>query len=226
MKEPISEANHDIDAGWDEIAPTTAPISITVKTVDSQPPEVEDLDAGWDVELAGGGSQPEKARAPKPKVTGNQSAPSAPSQASLTRKAKKELERQARFRETQRKADAREQRKEKRRAVVAHIDDARHAGAKRGSQGDAPTKVQPAQPRPKKKSQTRAKAKPERKVHRAEITEPRREELGSRQQERLPMAQAQATPEPQARTTLSATTKVAVGLFVVLLVAAIVRWMR
>lgn len=223
MKEPISEVNNDIDAGWDEIAPTTSPVSITVKSVDSQPPQVEELDAGWDEEPATAPFQTEKVRAPKGVAASSEprSAPLTVSQVSLTRKAKKELERQAKHHEAQRKAEARAQRKERRRAKVTRMDDARRV-APNASKNDQPTPTQQRiQPRAKKK-----KPKPESRVHRPQVVEKHRVELESHRPEPVAIAEAATKIQHGAPAKSNVAMRVIVGLMVIALGAAIIRWLR
>lgn len=130
MKVPISEVNQDIDAGWDEIAPAAPPMSLASKPIDSQPPEVDDLDAGWEMEPSSSERLPNQSNCANIVRPASQTAnQSVNSQVSLTKKARRELERQHRMHEAKRRAEAKTQRKEQRRVQAAR-NDVIHSGSK------------------------------------------------------------------------------------------------
>jgi len=116
MKDLHADASQDLDAAWDEIA--SAQIPVAVKPVDSQPPEVEELDAGWELESPS--LEPAKKSHTAPTRPGLEypkepPLPVASSQVTLTKKARRELERQNRMHEAKRRAEAKVQKKEQRR---------------------------------------------------------------------------------------------------------------
>jgi len=165
MKEPIPEANHDIDAGWDDIAPTTA--TIVTRPIGSQPPEVGDLDAGWEVEVPSGTPYraDRKAANVDRKSSKERTQPLATSQVTLTKKARRELERQNKIHEAKRRAEAKMRRKEQRRVDAPPVADGSPVVGKLGAQAKArraadqnerarPKKKGHAQPDQKRKSQS------------------------------------------------------------------------
>jgi len=165
MKEPTPEANHDIDAGWDDIAPTTAPI--VTRPIGSQPPEVGDLDAGWEVEVPSGTPYRADRKAAKVERTTSKerTQPLATSQVTLTKKARRELERQNKIHEAKRRAEAKMRRKEQRRVEVPPVADGSPVVGKLGAQAKArrtadqnersrPKKRDHAQPDQKRKSKS------------------------------------------------------------------------
>jgi hypothetical protein len=123
MKEHDSDVGQDLDAGWDEIAADVTSVSVKAKVVEELA-EVADLDAGWDVDVQRPQSQPSRQkekrsakRPPQQKV--NPPAPlnpEVPLVAALTKKARRELDRQNQMHAAKRKSEAKASRKQQRLA--------------------------------------------------------------------------------------------------------------
>jgi hypothetical protein len=230
MKEPIPEANHDIDAGWDDIAPTTAPVA--AKPIGSQPPEVGDLDAGWEIEVPSGASFRADRKAAKVdrKSSTEHAQPLATSQVTLTKKARRELERQNKIHEAKRRAEAKLRRKEQRRVEDPPVGDASPVVGKLGAQAKArKTADQNGRARAKKKDHAKPDQKQKSKSDHARVvnTSSVKESRSAPSPEGI---SASSTSAGHVEPTLSAARSRKIWLFSALLLVAFLvaafRWFR
>ncbi len=122
MKEHESDVGQDLDAGWDDIEADVT--SVSVKGKAEEQVEVADLDAGWDFvepkSQAKRSRQRDKEGAKKPdpqranqNIAANPEAIAAPA---LTKKARRELDRQNQIHASKRRSEAKALRKQQRLA--------------------------------------------------------------------------------------------------------------
>jgi hypothetical protein len=119
MKERESDVDQDLDAGWDDIKADVTSVSVKTKVEDES---VADLDAGWDFDEPSSQSEASKqknksnakrlplqsVKRPAPVI------PEAPSVPALTKKARRELDRQNQIHAAKRKSEAKALRKQQR----------------------------------------------------------------------------------------------------------------
>ena len=123
MKELEANAGQDLDAGWDDILPDVTSVS-SKPAAKMDLADETDLDAGWDLDEqpAPGDSTTRKSRGKANRsLAKNEAAdaaakPTATLVQALSKRARRELERQNQIHATKRKLEAKAQRKQQRRA--------------------------------------------------------------------------------------------------------------
>lgn len=121
MKEHESDIDQDLDAGWDDIEADVTSVSVKTKAAE-EPIEAADLDAGWDFEepkpQVMRSRQKAKDSAKKPESQKADQAvpvnPEAISALALTKKARRELDRQNQIHASKRRSEAKALRKQQR----------------------------------------------------------------------------------------------------------------
>ena len=121
MKQRQADAGLDLDAGWDDIVPDASTISVKPPAAENLQ-GVDDLDAGWDFDEQRAtadprprqdGSATSKSRAKATRQVATAAVASVPT---LSKKARREIERQNRLHAEKRKAETKRERKQQRRA--------------------------------------------------------------------------------------------------------------
>ncbi len=172
MKQQQADAGQDLDAGWDDVV-TDVAASAAQSSAGENQATIDNLDAGWelDVERTLGDPKPLKDMGAKgrnrAKSQRQATAPIAAPVQTLSKKARREIERQNRMHAEKRKSEAKLQRKEQRRAgrrenlrTAAHETPAAVLASAKVKQTTNVKQPSPSKPKPQANQPHREAAEP------------------------------------------------------------------